>query len=242
MNRVRRSNRGFTLLELLAVMAIIGLLAGMIVTASVVVVKKQRVRTTRDVLMKLDQVLEEYLSQRNAVPAFIAVQYDRVPDDTAVLHSYRGEDYPDRPDASVFLRSVRGVGECDLLMSGLPDRYLIRTNGERDDELGAMPSVGDAWGEWPDDPRGLVYYVHPDNHLAQAFYGRCVNRRPYFVSSGPDGKFGHPGEIALSGVGVEDAQELQDQLIEWRSDNVYSYEGVDVEMAVGRAALTAVPD
>jgi type II secretory pathway pseudopilin PulG len=230
----------FTIVELMTVIAIMGLLVGMIVTASMVVVKNQRAQATKNVLLKLDQVLEEYVAQRNTVPAFVATLYVNVPDAPLPLSSYRGESYPDRPDASVFLRSVKGVGECDLLVASLPESFLVKTDGEGDDEFGPMVSVGDSWSDWPEEPLGLVYYVHPDNYLAQAIYGRCINKRPYFVSAGADGMWGHPQELAgldpYPGSGTEE----QEFMTEWRSDNVYSYDGIPTDFDVPNDAGNAV--
>ena len=69
--------------------------------------------------------------------------------------------------------------------------------------------------------------MHPDNELAQALYGRCLNERPYFVSAGPDGLFGTTDEIkrvcrtsASSGASPEEVE----RAIAALEDNIYSYE------------------
>ena len=230
-----KKRRAFSLIELLAVITIMGLLMGMIVTASVVVARKQRAASTQKLLLKLDHVLEEYLAQRNVVPAFVPAAYATEVPVPRALRSWNGVEYPDQPDVSVFLRSARGVGQCDTLIASIPEQFL-RVTPE-----GIVTAV-DSWAEWPETPYGLIYYVHPDNHLAQALYGRCVNKRPYFLSAGPDGHFGHPQEIAESGIEVSDMQEQVDLLNEWRSDNTYSIQGVDTELRLGRALFQAVVD
>ena len=69
--------------------------------------------------------------------------------------------------------------------------------------------------------------MHPDNEVAQALYGRCLNERPYFVSAGPDGLFGTTDEIkgicrsaGNSGASPEEVEKAIAAL----DDNIYSYE------------------
>lgn len=234
MRVLRNKKRGaFSLLELLAVVGIIGLLSALVLAASLAVAKKQRRNATQNMLFKLDQILEEYVAQRNTIPGFVPEAYVDVPVSPRPLSTYRGEQYPARPDASVFIRQVQGVGECDTLIASIPESYLIQT------ETDEVPSVVDSWATWPEDERGIVYYVHPDNVLAQAVLGRCINRRPYFVSAGPDGLFGHPFEFAVYGLHSGTDEEDNESLKGFRADNVYSYEGIELDFDISSDAFSA---
>lgn len=165
-----------------------------------------------------------------------------------------GQIFPLRPDAAVFLRQARGYGEVQAILSGLSDKFLRLTttpdgtttppadsNWNRDTDV--TPSVVDSWsnddwsGPWPMiDSSGraaqqLILFVHPDNLLAQQYYGKCLNRRGYFVSAGPDLFYGLPSEINAiidhHGMKRTDAQSDPDPqavLRKAREDNVYSYE------------------
>ena len=150
--------------------------------------------------------------------------------------------YPRHPDAAVFLRSAQGFGAVDAILEGLGDRWLIATpqpaivptpppgSLELNSDDGT-PSVLDAWADprdwidpWPVLGITTIYYVHPDNELAQRLYGRCVGGRPYFFSAGPDGLYGTTTQFSPDGVqgggSDPDAPARAENAL---GDNVYSY-------------------
>jgi type II secretory pathway pseudopilin PulG len=149
---------------------------------------------------------------------------------------------PRYPDAAVFVEQVQGYGDVDSILSGL-ERWLqptpssslrgsYGTTQAHADET--IPSVRDDWSDdswdgntdstdWPLLTGGLVLYIHPSNHLAQALYGRCKNGRPYFMSAGPDGKFGTTNEFSQNGD-LDPTPEKILQAIAAMEDNVYSYQ------------------
>lgn len=147
-----------------------------------------------------------------------------------------GVDHPCFPDASVFIRQARGVGTVDSVIQQIPERFLVVTIG---DEIGQTPgptdpgsdptpSVIDAWGDkgawqvpWAITEQRTILYVHPDNKLAQALYGKCVNNRPYFMSAGPDGGSGLSYQVAPRQG--ETATERRASVLASLNDNVYSY-------------------
>lgn len=61
--------RGFTLVEMLVVIAIIGILAALVVTVAGRVTKGGQTSSTRDILRSLDSVLTEHLATRDAPPS-----------------------------------------------------------------------------------------------------------------------------------------------------------------------------
>lgn len=144
-----------------------------------------------------------------------------------------------RPDAAAFIEQTRGFGEVDSIITSIPDRFLRLTVQNRNpqgpsdsaevrNEKSTAPSVVDAWATpgWPVDDQGdatfpierqqVIYYVHPDNTLAQDLYGQCVNRRPYFMSAGPDQLYGLTNGPSRANTTVEEAESFT-------KDNIYSY-------------------
>jgi len=139
--------------------------------------------------------------------------------------------HPRFPDAAVFLRQASGYGAVDDILAAIPDRFLFITRrGSRDEALSEdlTPSVIDSWSDeewnapWPLLEQQVIYYVHPSNTAAQALYGRCDANRPYFMSAGPDKKYGNAFEVdALTEDGP--TMEQAESLLE---DNLYSTPGV----------------
>jgi prepilin-type N-terminal cleavage/methylation domain-containing protein len=224
---------GFTLVELLAVIAIIVILMGIVLVAAGNISGKRKVALTQDVLGALDRALDEYHITTGVYPAYKPDSYQNVPGESNQTETYLGGDHAPRPDAAVFIRQARGVGAVDAVLAGIPDRFLmttVDTGGTFPDADDPTPSVVDAWAvtPWPPDDGGrqygiaqqqVVYYVHPANDYAQDLYGRVPpGGRPYFVSAGPDMKYGLLDEVP------EDVEDGRDEIAEsYLADNVYSY-------------------
>ncbi|MEC9372409.1 MAG: type II secretion system protein, partial [Planctomycetota bacterium] len=168
---------------------------------------------------------EYLIVNNNNIPAYSLSEYENVPGktifdnamdpgsmeltDPLAFPMYNNRQYPRFPDASVFIRRAQGVGAVDSVIASIPVSYLTVTaiqpgtseyDTQRDAET--TPSVLDSWarGSWPGAgfpaaEQQYIYYVHPDNDFAQAMFGRCVNRRPYFMSAGPDEAYGHGFEF-----------------------------------------------
>ncbi len=238
---VRPTRLGFTLIELLTVIAVIGILTAIVLVVGANVLGNQRVKQTESTLMALDRALEEYITVVGAIPRYDPEAYEDVPGDSNGTQSYADGLHCARPDAAVFLRQVRGFGEVDAIWQGIGERNLrltINNPADADDPTSVAgdptPSVVDAWAAsgWPGTGPGtppderfdvaqqqVIYYVHPDNTLAQDLYGQCLNRRPYFMSAGPDMLYGLRNEPPFEETPV--TVERAESFVE---DNVYSYE------------------
>ncbi len=253
-----RASRGFTLLELLIVVAVIALLIGLIVSVGAAVISGRSTTVTQNILFSLDRALDEYRNEVGAFPRYSTGDYDETPGKSyseTDFVQYRGSRHPERPDASVFVRQSQGVGVVDSIISGLPAQFLMTTEnvystapGEvpsggrvtvepEDNDEDLSPSIIDSWGipreewitipssnsePWPIARQQLIYYVHPDNPLAQDLFGQCVNRRPYFVSAGPDRAYGFRNETDPQEAG-ESIDEYRERVHSLLDDNIYSY-------------------
>ena len=196
-----RAARGFTLLELILVVAVLSVLVALSITVGSLVVRGGSERATQSMLTTLDRALDEYIALNGAAPPYIPDAYDDVVNLDLELTEYQGIEQPRRPDATVFIESVSGSGEAREIIDGLPERfrYARATNTGLNNSatpLVSAPSIIDAWSEgvWkpPFDPvdERIVLYVHPENSLAQDLFGNCKNDRPYFLSAGADGLYG----------------------------------------------------
>jgi prepilin-type N-terminal cleavage/methylation domain-containing protein len=236
--------RGFTLVELMIVISIIAILVGIVIASSLGVAQRQQKRATRGLLEGLDRVLEEYRIATGAFPIYNVDSYEGVPgpDNRPVVFPASaggdGELHPARPDAAVFLRQVTGFGEVDSIVREMPSRFMRVTIAQdlTAEQQDVTPSFVDTWAEpnWPppnnaSEPfpirsQQVIYYVHPENLLAQALYGQCVNGRPYFMSAGSDRKYGLGADLDRQDGESDDA--FQARVEGYLKDNIYSYEPV----------------
>jgi prepilin-type N-terminal cleavage/methylation domain-containing protein len=148
------------------------------------------------------------------------------------------EIYPRYPDASVFIKSVQGYGVVDSILVDLGDRLIPTpsdsTNGSSSATATSVtPSVVDGWysdqwsttGErWPMFDALPILYVTPNNDLASFLYGQTVNRRPYFMSAGPDRIYGTTNELNLTRTNSSRDETRADEAIAALEDNLYSYQ------------------
>ena len=139
------------------------------------------------------------------------------------LHPASTLQHPKKPTAGVFFSQAKAVGQCDEALKGLPSDVVKitpkRTNdGQFNPADPAAVTLLDPWAasDWelavsggqkayPAVRQSFILYVHPDNVLAQALYGKCVNNRPYFLSGGRDRRVGLKDEQDPKAGGEDDA-------------------------------------
>jgi len=176
----------------------------------------------------------------NEYPAGSGVFHVRHPDAAVFLWQARGvagvsEAVNALPPRFVVPTPTTGTRDVQQFLNA-PNPSSAAPTGDSD----PTPSVLDAWGDadewaastsdsdetahWPLLDAQVIYFVHPANRLAQDLYGRCVNRRPYFFSAGPDRLYGTSSQNSPDGSaqpgGSEDSKRA---LLEALKDNVYSY-------------------
>ena len=232
------SARAFTLIELLTVIAVIVVLVAISIGVGQLVTSGGERRATQNMLGSLNRALEEYTNVIGSIPPYVPDRYDRVPGPDARLTTYQGAEHSRRPDASVFVSQTRGVASVGDIINNLPTRFRYARAGAVSGGLGnpqdiseQIPSIIDAWGNdawrspWVQTEQQLVYYVHPDNYLAQDLYGQCVNRLPYFLSAGPDELYGLNDDkfIPADDNGNAPSTHTYETVLAAQEDNLTSY-------------------
>lgn len=233
-----RSFRAFTLIEMLVVLAVVAVLASLLFIAGAAVTSRQKIRATQNVLITLDRILDVYMLERGTIPPYNPDQYVGTPGQNNGIQSFGGREHSARPDAAVFLAQAAGYGEVDTLIQSIPNEFVRSRPLPNNNTQGVnAPSIVDSWAEpgWPVDPENqnrrypvqyqqVIYFVHPENMLAQALFGRCRNNRPYFMSAGPDRTYGFINEPQFdierqAGGNATEIARLVERAI---GDNIYS--------------------
>ncbi len=170
--RTHTHRRAFTLVELLVVIALVAVLAGISIAIGASMADAGRTRATEGVIQALDQTLERYINQTNAVPTALVpitlsqsfsengstsfnagdVIYLPAIDGSALLDADEEETYPVN-SIGLFLASISDVIDVDSELSQIDSKFLRRYNNP-DDRQPELLTVFDAWGN-------PIRYVHP---------------------------------------------------------------------------------
>lgn len=165
-SKSRRVRGGFSLIEIMAVLAIIAILTTIAVVVAGRVTNSGRVQATQDIIRILDTALDSYVAAREASipPAF--------KDDANAFHPLwdgrpvgAAADAAAEPSVQLFLLIATEVPEVELIMQGLDAKFVSRapisTNGNpvRKYVNGVLTNVNalvvkDAWNQ-------PIRFVHP---------------------------------------------------------------------------------
>ena len=233
---VRILVRGFTLIEMMIVIAIIVLLAGLTLGISNKVLRGSEIRKTKDAITLLDTAISEWVTEMGRQVTFASVgavegNYD-IPSDDII-------------DIPTFNSSVTQAEMSDAMNFRAEAMWTLLTELESSKNILAKihpdlienNRVIDAWGS----PIGIVFpcgsFKGSDlislaedasgdltvRDQAEDGLGSCLNKQPYFVSAGPDGQWGYRYQA--------NPYTRDDDVWKACLDNVTSYEPFIVEGA-----------
>ena len=234
---------GFSMIEMMIVIGIIVLLAGLTLGISNSVLRGSEIRRTKDAITLLDTALAEWETDMDRLITFAAVgsidggRYDIAGDGILGAPSFGGAgvSQADMYDAM----NIRAKDMWAFLSeSEASKNILTRIHPDliQEDDDG-LTRVVDAW----QSPIGVVFPcgAYGDSGLsafaedacgdltvrdeAEDGLGSCLNRKTYFVSAGPDASWGYRYQ-ANNGPVTNDDELWADCL-----DNIYSYEPFIVE-------------
>lgn len=224
--------RGFTLIELVVVIAVILVVAGITLSVGVVVVEQSERYRTRVTVELLDAAVKEW-----ELAADRRLTWWNGDDDPALWD--RADIHGDTPEVLIIsevLEVIRRAEAARTILARI-DPDIVHTyaagavppwvDGALDPRFIGALTVLDAW----DTP---IYATHPGRAWTSAdgasgidrdddgtihtpnehHYGTAPNRQVVFVSAGPDGRFGLPQEFP--GYGNYKA------IAEARKDNIFS--------------------
>jgi prepilin-type N-terminal cleavage/methylation domain-containing protein len=229
--------RAFTLLEMMIVIGVVLLLAGLSLSVGVAVIEQSERRQTEAVLQMLDTAVKEW-----EVTADRKLLWWQTGDDLGV--KARADVRADTREIMIITEVLdvisRPAAVREILAGIDPDLvyvYQRRTatpwlkHGPDGRFVGSL-TVLDAWGKpiyathpgrvWTEaDGQGSYALDHDDDGTIRTYnekrYGVAPNRQVVFVSAGPDGRFGLPDEFPDLGPG-EHAAAIETA----RRDNLYS--------------------
>jgi prepilin-type N-terminal cleavage/methylation domain-containing protein len=206
---VRIFARGFTLIEMMIVIAIIVLLAGLTLGISNKVLRGSEIRKTKDAITLLDIAILEWETEMGRSMTFASVgtavgdTYDIENDGILGIPAFNASVSQSEMAEAMDFRAeelweilIELEASKNILAKIHPDLIEEDVHGAR---------VVDAWGS----PIGIVFpcgsFKGSDlislaedasgdltvRDQAEDGLGSCLNKQPYFVSAGPDGQWGY---------------------------------------------------
>lgn len=170
--RTPHQRRAFTLVEMVVVVALVAVLAGISIAIGASMADSGRTRATEGVIQALDQTLDRYVNQTGSVPAaLVPITLNQSfnenglsgfsAGDTIYLPAIDGVALLDADEAEthqvnsigLFLASVSDVIDIDSELSQIDSKFIKRYN-KPDDRQPELLTIFDAWGN-------PIRYVHP---------------------------------------------------------------------------------
>jgi type II secretory pathway pseudopilin PulG len=227
----------FSLLEMMIVIGVVFLLAGLALSVSVAVIGRSERQRTETVLQLLDTAMKEWelTADRKLLwwqfgdDASARARADVHADTDDVMIITEILDVVSRPAAA---RQILAGIDSELVYTYGPDGSPSWIDGGVDPAFVGSLTILDSWGTpiyathpgrpWIEaDGQGL-YGANPDDDGTirtrnEKDYGVAPNRQVVFVSAGPDRRFGLPEEFLDLGIGERTAA-----IEAARRDNLYS--------------------
>lgn len=224
----RRGRRGFTLIEVMLVVAIVGVLVGLTVAAGFAVVQRQYASATASTLDVLDAAYAEFKATSGREMTYGVEDEPSGVDVYEVWQIESGSVTEDELSRVMeeFMYLLARSPRVEDVLARIPDDQLRRLNTDYRGEAVTAVLPLDGWerpvivvmagrtwtpadnGLYPQDEDGTIR-----TPTEQALGLPARGRKAYFASAGPDGLFGMDWEGLPA-----------DETAEARGDNVYSYE------------------
>lgn len=170
--RTNTTRSAFTLVEILVVVALVAVLAGISISIGASMADSGRTRATEGILQALDQTLDRYVNQTGSVPpALVPITLSQAfnenglsgfsAGDTIYLPAIDGSALLDNNEEEtyqvntigLFLASIADAIDVDADLSQIDSKFVKRYNNP-DDRQPELLTIFDAWGN-------PIRYVHP---------------------------------------------------------------------------------